>query len=1290
METTEDVAVHLSERLSVTVADITVRSLARSLEHWEKSPTKVATVMFKVHPSCVQEKPAGDQWYIPAMGNNPATYRLHTSKDCHPSPKPWEFNLPVSCIAISGLASHPFGSWQPKGDDKEFMWILDKLAHGEQSVRAILFGYDTKLKDSTSFQGIRDLAKHLIDQLQANRGPKCETPLAFLAHSLGGLVVKQALVDLAKNRFDIGYQILRDAIRGAIFFGVPSQGMEVSAWKAIVQGQPNEIMINALSSTSDFIPKLTKAFNETLPEHCRFFWAYETEVTPTAITEPDGQVARKGEAVKLVSEDSATCGFIKSDPGVTIPINKSHSDMVKFCEGSQYYAIVRASLWQVLQPTLLQPDDTDYDAQCMSNPTTERLSNSSPRSMTAALNEFRSISNFTESDTRDLARANANALRHLIVDIQCGLSNVPDRKNRLYRLESFLKGMEQFDKLVEEIELFSHSSNSIAYVWCSMRYILETVYGYPKQFDSILETYQLIGDGMPEVDKYQGMFVQSPYLEEVLVDIYKNVLLIQAEIIRHLKLRRGSRRHQHEHITEANLPIEWDQLFDSWFQDYKIDLQKISHKLDGNKKLIENNASQKEAEIVRMGNSVLAQALRSERETRTETHKDRVKHWLSAFDIQAEHHIYKEKWKDCRDPGRWLLNSPEFKLWTSADNKWAPLLWLSGIPGAGKSVLASIVIDKLKNRGAPVAYFYCKYGDDRRASVESVTRSILAQVLDLNPDLLPYFHQNAQMNVSLSSPPSSEQILGTSLRSLERVYLVLDGLDECGSDAGKAIASRFLKMVNLEKEVGSIRCLFISQDDGAAAVGSDGFQSINVGNKNSDDIKEFVGKWQQKLITKFGVSKRLSNLQEIISKRAKGKFIFAELFVKYLYQQQTTEDFNEQFRPRNLPVTLDSLYERILGHARKVRDPHTATHIDEILGWIVCARRPLRWEEIQTAVCIDPERREFDIDRQLNGSPEDIFASLVERHPNETVDLVHQTAQQYLTKERKSTEGLIREPEVNVHKGHYSLAVRCLTYLSLRQFHLDRSKPEIKSDLREGFHQLYDYASACWAMHLEGAVFDLGDPDLTRLHQTLRKMIKLHWFNSYKPIQSTKKVRKLLSPFEKLVDANSRKYDRLLQAVAWAKKLSGPSGKGLSDKDALTLWKVTANIRLVLEDIDDEGDDWAIIKDKYGVRRFKCARINCYYYHHGFRDFDQRERHTLKHTRPYLCVVAGCQKEAIGYAREENLREHLRGAHHITDDSDEDDEVNEDYPKPWPQQATGISEAPIETEFHQKAVCKPT
>lgn len=34
-----------------------------------------------------------------------------------------------SCVIISGLASHPFGSWQPRGSDKFSKWIRDDLFH---------------------------------------------------------------------------------------------------------------------------------------------------------------------------------------------------------------------------------------------------------------------------------------------------------------------------------------------------------------------------------------------------------------------------------------------------------------------------------------------------------------------------------------------------------------------------------------------------------------------------------------------------------------------------------------------------------------------------------------------------------------------------------------------------------------------------------------------------------------------------------------------------------------------------------------------------------------------------------------------------------------------------------------------------------------------------------------------------------------------------------------------------------------------------------------------------------
>src|SRR5204863_9071639 len=107
--------------------------------------------------------------------------------------------------------------------DKTFMWIRDALPRSLPGVRAILYGYDTTLVDSNSFQTIWDLACALIHQLKANgwTSPTAK-PIVFLAHSLGGIVLKQALVILAGsgNRDN-----LLSAVQGAIFFGVPASGM---------------------------------------------------------------------------------------------------------------------------------------------------------------------------------------------------------------------------------------------------------------------------------------------------------------------------------------------------------------------------------------------------------------------------------------------------------------------------------------------------------------------------------------------------------------------------------------------------------------------------------------------------------------------------------------------------------------------------------------------------------------------------------------------------------------------------------------------------------------------------------------------------------------------------------------------------------------------------------------------------------------------------------------------------------------------------------------------------------
>ncbi|BCS05869.1 hypothetical protein ALUC_10250S [Aspergillus luchuensis] len=1031
----------------------------------------------------------------------------------------------------------------------------------------------------------------------------CKTPLAFLAHSLGGLVVKQAMVYLADEQsYGTEYQPLRDAIRGAIFFGVPSQGMDVSDWKAIVQGNPNENMIRNLSIESDFISKLTESFNGIWNERCKFFWAYEQLMSRQVNTGADGRLARNGDTIALVSPESATCGFNKRNPSVTIPISASHSGMVKFSQISEYLPIVRARLLEILQLPSPRQSNTDHDAQSdKSVSATESHPQPSPHIIFELLEKFQNVSKLTETEINSLTSKTLSDIYGSIHHIEMELDNVPNRINHLARLDPFTVAMKQFGKLTDDIKLFSHGSNSMGYVWGPMKFIVDW-------------NTNRLGTG------YHNSTDTRPY-----------ILLFQADIIRHLKLR------------------HWHQLFDSWFKGNKAEFEQISFRTDQNRWLIEGKSSQQALEAARIRRTISDRVLEGKNEAAT-MRRDTVKHWLSAFDIQKEHFTHRGKRHDCMNPGRWLLKSQKFIRWARSDTSWNPLLWLSGAPGAGKSVLASIVIDRLKKRGASVAYFYCKHGDEKRTSVESVTRSILAQLLVLNPDLLPYFHDKAQTGVSLASPKDSEQILGTSLRSFERVYLVLDGLDECGRDARGAIARRFRKMVDLEIKVGSIRCLFISQDDGVAAADFHKIPSIKIGNQNNEDIENFVGQWQQQLVTKFGPFSQLSRLKKIISNRAKGLFIFAELFAKLLEQQLSIKDLEDQLRPEVLPVELDSLYERILDRVHEARHPNTIRRIDEILGWIVCARRPLRWEEIQTAVCIDLEERSFDDRRRLVESPKEMFHSLVVYHSNTTVELVHGTARQYLTKRKTLPNGSEERPLIKVDEGNFSLAMRCLTYLSFPAFHLSRTEEDIKSDLREGLHQLYDYATACWAMHLEGGILNLEECDLARLHKALKILVELHWSKSHKPIQITKEVRKVLSPFERFPgNIKPKQHNRLLQAVAWAKKQSGSSGKGPNDKDALTLWKVTAKIRSVLEKIDTESNDFAIIEEKYGARRYKCPRVNCYYYYHGFKDLGQRERHTGKHTRPYLCVVVGCPKQAFGYAVEEELRQHLDGMHCIKD-----------------------------------------
>ena len=73
------------------------------------------------------------------------------------------------------------------------------------------------------------------------------------------------------------------AVRGILFFGVPSQGMDISSLLGMVKGKVNEHFLQGLRHDSDTLRNQHREFCIKFPyKSCKIMSFYETEYSPTA------------------------------------------------------------------------------------------------------------------------------------------------------------------------------------------------------------------------------------------------------------------------------------------------------------------------------------------------------------------------------------------------------------------------------------------------------------------------------------------------------------------------------------------------------------------------------------------------------------------------------------------------------------------------------------------------------------------------------------------------------------------------------------------------------------------------------------------------------------------------------------------------------------------------------------------------------------------------------------------------------------------------------------------------
>jgi hypothetical protein len=163
------------------------------------------------------------------------------------------------------------------------MWLRDKLPHDVTGIRSIIYGYDTSLLASESFQTIQDIARSFIARLRTiGYANSPHRSIVFLAHSLGGIILKRALLYLA-NSGD-AHACLLDMVRAVILFGVPNRGMKTSHLLSMTADQPNTALIETLSPESSYLPELDDLFTGIANTHnLRIVSVYETSRSRTTV-----------------------------------------------------------------------------------------------------------------------------------------------------------------------------------------------------------------------------------------------------------------------------------------------------------------------------------------------------------------------------------------------------------------------------------------------------------------------------------------------------------------------------------------------------------------------------------------------------------------------------------------------------------------------------------------------------------------------------------------------------------------------------------------------------------------------------------------------------------------------------------------------------------------------------------------------------------------------------------------------------------------------------------------------
>lgn len=173
--------------------------------------------------------------------------------------------------------------------------------------------------------------------------------------------------------------------------------------------------------------------------------------------------------------------------------------------------------------------------------------------------------------------------------------------------------------------------------------------------------------------------------------------------------------------------------------------------------------------------------------------------WLTSVDYSTQHNDFLSRRQE--GTGQWLLESEQFQKWLDQSTE---TLFCPGIPGAGKTIVTSIVVEHLSSKfhndaTTAVAYLYCSYKQRQEQRPVDLLASLLKQLAQQQPSLpesvktLYEHHRDKKNHTSFNE---ISKTLRSTVGDYSRTFIIIDALDEyqVSNEARKEVLSEIFSL----------------------------------------------------------------------------------------------------------------------------------------------------------------------------------------------------------------------------------------------------------------------------------------------------------------------------------------------------------------------------------------------------------------------------------------------------------------------------------------------------------------